>query len=56
MTLLMSDGEIIRQINDYPNHNYIWIEIWDISPYEIQLVITVNNEQFCKFNHKVLRK
>lgn len=55
MTVLMSDDEIIRQINDYSNHNYIWIEIWDISPCEIQLVITVNNERFCKFQHKVLK-
>lgn len=54
MTLLMTDDEIIRQINDYPNHNYMWIEIWDINPYEIRLVITMNNEYNIKFQHKFM--
>ena len=55
MTSLMNNEEIISQINEYPNHNYIWIEIWQINKYEIQLVITINEESVITFNHKVLR-
>lgn len=47
MEILISDNEILDKINDYPNHNWIWIEIWEMSEYEIQIVITVNKEEMC---------
>lgn len=53
MQSLMNDNELVNQINEYPDHNYIWIEIWEANQYEIQLVVTVNNEKMIKFHHKV---
>lgn len=56
MTNLMGDNEIISEIENYPNPNYIWIEIWQNNQYEIQLVITINHEEMCHLaDHKVLR-
>lgn len=54
MTSLMDDNEIIKQIEEYPDHNYIWIEIWQKDVYKIELVVTINNEEMIKFHHKVL--
>ena len=45
MNILIIDNEIIQKINEYPNPNYIWIEIWEMSKYEIQVVVTVNEEE-----------
>lgn len=47
MEILLSDNEILDKINNYHNHNWIWIEIWKMSEYEIQIVITVNKEEMC---------
>lgn len=47
MEILLSDNEVLDKINNYPNHNWIWIEIWKMSKYEIQIVITVNKEEMC---------
>ena len=56
MPNLMADNEIISEIENYPNPNYIWIEIWQNNQYEIQLVITINHEEMCHLaEHKVLR-
>ena len=55
MQILMSDDEVIREINDYPAHNWIWIEIWEMSEYEIQVVVTVNKEEMCHLGeHKTI--
>lgn len=45
MNVLLSDNEVLQEINDYPEHNWIWIEIWEMSEYEIQIVVTVNKEE-----------
>ena len=56
MTTLMTHDEIIKQVENYTYPNYMWVEIWQISPYEIQLVLTINNEKLCRLgDHKVLR-
>lgn len=56
MTTLMTDEQILQHINEYPNPNYIWIEIWQTNQYEIQLVITINHEKVVRNGtHKVLR-
>jgi hypothetical protein len=47
MNILLSDDEIIQKIKMYPVPNWIWIEIWEMSQYEIQVVITVNKEEMC---------
>jgi hypothetical protein len=55
MEILLSDNEILDKINNYPNHNWIWIEIWEMSEYEIQIVVTVNKEEMCHLGeHKTL--
>lgn len=55
MNILITDNEIIQKINEYPNPNYIWIEIWEMSKYEIQVVVTVNEEESCHLGqHKVI--
>ena len=48
MTALMDDVEVIERIKQYQDHNYIWIEIWEIDRYEIQLVVIVNNEKMIR--------
>lgn len=56
MLLLMTDEKILQCINEYPNPNYIWVEIWQINRYEIQLWITTNCEKLVRNGtHKVLR-
>lgn len=47
MNILLTDDEIIHEIKQYSNPNWIWIEIWKMSEYEIQIVITVNKEEMC---------
>ena len=47
MKILLTDNEILNKINDYPEHNWIWVEIWEMSEYEIQVVITVNKQEMC---------
>lgn len=55
MKVLLSDNEILDKINGYPDHNWIWIEIWEMSEYEIQVVITVNKEELCHLaDHMVI--
>ena len=55
MNILITDNEIYTKINKYPNPNYIWIEIWEMSKYEIQVVVTVNEEKSCHLGqHKVI--
>lgn len=56
MENLMSNEEILEEIRKYSNPNYMWLEIWDISSYEIQLVLTICESKTCELgNHKVLR-
>lgn len=55
MKILLSDNEILNKINNYHNHNRIWIEIWKISECEIQIVVTVNKEEMCHLaDHMVI--
>lgn len=55
MKILLSDNEILNKINNYHNHNWIWIEIWKISECEIQIVVTVNKEEMCHLaDHMVI--
>ena len=53
--ILLSDNEVIQEIKSYSNPNWIWIEIWEMSEYEIQIVITVNKEELCHLaDHMVI--
>lgn len=55
MDSLLSEDTIIQEIRDYTKPNWIWIEIWNMSQYEIQVVITVNEEEYCHLGqHKVI--
>lgn len=55
MTVLLSNDKIIEEIKRYPNPNWIWIDIWEMSKYEIQIVLTINNEEQCYLaQHKVI--
>lgn len=55
MNILLSDDKIIQEIKMYPIPNWIWIEIWEMSQYEIQVVVTVNKEESCHLGqHKVI--
>ena len=55
MEILLSDNEILDKINNYHNHNWIWIEIWEMSECEIQIVVTVNKEEmFHLADHMVI--
>lgn len=55
MNVLLPDNKIIQEIKIYPNPNWIWIEIWEMSQYEIHVVITVNKEESCHLGqHKVI--
>lgn len=47
MEILLSDDNLISQIKKYPYPNWIWIDIWEISEYEAQVVVTVNEEEMC---------
>lgn len=31
MNILMSDEEIVQEIREYPNPNWIWIDIWEVA-------------------------
>lgn len=54
MKVITDSMDLIRQIKQYANHNWIWIEIWNWSHYEIQIVVTVNHEEMCHLGrHKV---
>lgn len=53
--ILLSDDKVIQEIKNYPIPNWIWIEIWEMSQYEIQIVVTVNEEENCHLGqHKVI--
>lgn len=55
MNILLSDDKIIQEIKMYSTPNWIWIEIWEMSQYEIQVVVTVNEEEYCHLGqHKVI--
>lgn len=55
MEYILSKDQILKEISAYTNPNWIWIEIWEMSSYEIQLVITVNTEEYCYLGkHKVI--
>ena len=55
MNILLSDDSVLSKIHNYKNPNWIWIDIWEISQYEIQIVITVNEEKYCHMGqHKVI--
>lgn len=38
--------EVVKKISAYPEVKYIWIEVWETSPYETEVVVTVNREEF----------
>lgn len=44
---LKPDAEIMKEIATYANPNYIWIEVWSLSPCEETVVVTVNKEELC---------
>ena len=52
MENLMSNEEILEEIRKYSNPNYMWLEIWDISSYEIQLVLTICESKTCELDRK----
>lgn len=55
MEILLSDDNLISQIKKYPYPNWIWIDIWEISEYEAQVVVIVNEEEMCHLaQHKVI--
>lgn len=55
MFSLINDNTIIDKIKHYKSPNWIWIEIWEMSEYEIHLVVTVNHEELCHLGeHLVL--
>lgn len=55
MNILMSDEEIVQEIREYPNPNWIWIDIWEVDQNTIELVISVNDkEQFKLGGHKTI--
>lgn len=55
MDIITPDNQIIQEIKKYPKPNWIWIEIWETSPYEIQIVVTVNEEEYCHLGqHRVI--
>lgn len=55
MNILLSDAKVIQEIKAYPYPNWIWIEIWEMSQYEIQVIVTVNKEESCHLGqHKVI--
>ena len=45
--ILLSDNEVIQEIKSYSNPNWIWIEIWERSQYEVRVVVSVNEEEAC---------
>lgn len=45
--ILLSDNEVIQEIKSYSNPNWIWIEIWEMSQYEVRVVVSVNEEEAC---------
>lgn len=55
MNILSDKNKTISEIKAYRNPKWIWIEIWKMSPYEIQIVITVNEEESCHLGqHKAI--
>ena len=54
MFQLMNDNAIIDKIKHYKNPNWIWIEIWEMSEYEIHLVTTVNHEESCHLGEQLV--
>lgn len=55
MNILLTDDKVIHKIKQYSEPNWIWIEIWEMSQYEIQVVVTVNEEENCHLGqHKVI--
>lgn len=56
MNILLSDKTLIQKIKEYSNPNWIWIEIWEISQHEIQIVVTINKTEYIKLgDHKIFR-
>lgn len=52
---MLTEKDVICAIREYHSHSWIWIEIWEMFPYEIQLVVTVNKEELCHLaQHKVI--
>lgn len=56
MEIILSDSEIINEIKAYQQPNWIWIKIWDTADYEIQIVVTISNDELPKLGeHKTIR-
>lgn len=54
MQILLTNEEIRKEIEAYPEHDWIWIDIWTMSLNEIRIVVTVSKEEQCRLGgHKV---
>lgn len=54
MCILTEKDAVITGIKTYSSPKWMWLEIWEMSEYEIQLVLTINKEELCHFDHKVI--
>lgn len=55
MNILLSDSEIINEIKEFPNPNWIWVNLWVWSENELRIVLSVYDEEMVRIdNHKVI--
>lgn len=55
MNILLSDGEIVNEIKEFLNPNWIWVNIWEYSENELRIVVSVSDEEIVHMdNHKVI--
>ena len=55
MDILLSDDAVMQEIRAYPDPNWIWVNIWEFSQYEVKLVVTINKEESFRLGaHKVI--
>lgn len=43
---------MLIKIKNYPDHNWIWVAIWEMSEREIRIVVTVNKEEMCRLGEQ----
>lgn len=56
MEILLSNEQIISELNNYEFPNLINVDIWDANEYEIELVISVTKDDRYKMgNHKIIK-
>ena len=53
MNILLSDDAVMQEIRACPDPNWIWVDIWEISQYEIKVVVTVSKRK-CLGTHKLI--